>query len=49
MSAYSLDTWTECPAEQQEIDNAVINYLHQADNAPRLFSPLIELDATGSE
>ena len=25
--------WTNCPAEQQEIYNAVINYLHPAGNA----------------
>ena len=35
--------WTNCPAEQQEIYNAVINYLHPAGNAARLFSPIVEL------
>ena len=39
--------WTDCPAEQQEIYNAVINYLHPADNVPRLFSPLVELQGLG--
>ena len=39
--------WTDCPAEQQEIFNAVINYLHPAGNAAQLFSPIIELQGLG--
>ena len=39
--------WTNCPAEQQEIYNAVINYLHPAGNAARLFSPIVELQGLG--
>ena len=37
--------WTNCPAEQQEIYNAVINYVHPAGNAARLFSPIVELQS----
>ena len=40
-------TLSKCLAEQQEIYNAVIKYLHQVDNAPRLSSPLIELEGLG--
>ena len=39
--------WLDCPAEQQEIYNVVINYLHPADNAPRLFSPVVALEDHG--
>ncbi|KAJ5385589.1 hypothetical protein N7517_003500 [Penicillium concentricum] len=38
-----LQPWTDCPAQQQELYDAVCGYL-QSEDAPRLFPPLIELE-----
>lgn len=34
-----LETWTDCPAQQQEIYNSVCNYFQPAEEAQARFSP----------
>lgn len=43
-----LRSWTDCPAQQQEVYNSVYRYLQPStENTQRLFPPLLELEGIG--
>ncbi|GIK05139.1 hypothetical protein Aspvir_009241 [Aspergillus viridinutans] len=42
-----LRFWADCPVRQQEIYNSVLRYLQSDVVAPRLFSPIVELEGLG--